>query len=207
MSFNDIWHSKNESEWNALLKKYWQLIQVDNIQIEFELNRLTPEYIASLGKEEWYEFLLEKYFRWKYTAPNRFATTTAIFKKYVQDGKLDELHDIKNQILSMDLNDISNSLKVTTNIRGLGVAGASGLLSLIYPDYFGTVDQFVVKALLEVNDKKKMVSEMNPEGLTVKDGVILTEIMKEKAAENNELFESTFWNPRTLELALWAYRS
>ena len=201
MSFNDIWHSKNESEWNALLKKYWQLIKVDNIQIEFELNRLTPEYIASLGKEEWYEFLLEKYFRWKYTAPNRFATTTASIKKYVQDGKLDELHDIKNQILSMDLNDISNSLKVTANIRCLGVAGASGLLSLIYPSYFGTVDQFVVKALLEVNDKKKMVSEMKPEGLTVKDGVILTEIMKEKASENNKLFDSAFWNPRTLEMA------
>ncbi len=207
MSFNDIWHSKNESEWNALLKKYWQLIQVDNIQIEFELNRLTPEYIASLGKEEWYEFLLEKYFRWKYTAPNRFATTTASIKKYEKDGKLDELHDIKNQILSMDLNDISNSLKVTTNIRGLGVAGASGLLSLIYPDYFGTVVQFVVKALLEVNDKKKMVSEMKPEGLTVEDGVILIKIMKAKASENNELFESAFWNPRTLEMALWTYRS
>ena len=155
---------------------------------------LTEEIDALRQDKEYYEIVKTKAFE-------------TLIKKNKKDGELDELHDIKNQILSMDLNDISNSLKVTTNIRGLGVAGASGLLSLIYPDYFGTVDQFVVKALLEVNDKKKMVSEMNPEGLTVKDGVILTEIMKEKASENNELFASKFWNPRTLEMALWSYRS
>jgi hypothetical protein len=86
------------------------------------------------------------------------------------------------------------------------VAGASGLLSLIYPREFATVDQFVVKAFLEVDDEKRNVEGMNPENLSIEDGGILTNVMREKSALMNTAFDTEFWTPRTLEMALWAYR-
>lgn len=36
-------------------------------------------------------------------------------------------------------------------IRGLGIAGAPGLLAVLYPEHFETVDQLVVDALFGVS--------------------------------------------------------
>ena len=46
---------------------------------------------------------------------------------------------------------------------------------------------------------------MNPEGLKIKDGIILVNIMKEKAAELNAKFNTDFWTPRKIDMILWAY--
>ena len=92
-------------------------------------------------------------------------------------------------------------------IRGLGTAGASGLLSLIFPEKYGTVDQFIVKRLLEVADLPELeaVKKMNPEGLTVKEGVLLIEIMQRKAVDLNQQFETDEWTPRKIDKAMWGY--
>ena len=65
----------------------------------------------------------------------------------------------------------------------------------------------------ELNLKKDINSEFfkswqkaAAQSKTGKKRPLHSEIMKEKASENNELFASKFWNPRTLEMALWAYR-
>lgn len=206
MCFNKIWISESENVWNRLLKTYWKRIHEDNIQIEYELNRLTPNQIESMNACEWYQFLLNKYFVWKYTAKNRLATSTNKLKKYAENNELEQLHVIKNEILALDKTDISNSLKVACKIKGLGVAGASGLLSLLYPHDFATVDQFVVKALREVDEYKEKVKNMKPENLSSDDGVVLINIMRKKSSDMNARFSTSFWGPRTLEMALWAYR-
>lgn len=206
MAFNEIWSSNKQTEWNKLFKKYWSLIKEDNIQIEYDLNRLSVDLLSVMNEEQWFNFLFEKYFVWKYTAKNRLATTRKNLKKYLNEERLGELHQIKNDILRIDVTNIKNSLSTACEIKGLGVAGASGLLSLIYPKEFATVDQFVVKALLEVDEKKEIVENMNPEGLSLNDGVILTDIMRNKSKKMNELFQTDFWTPRTVEMALWAYR-
>ena len=95
--------------------------------------------------------LREEYFVWKYTAANRYASTTGQLQRYVDDDALDELDAIRRKLLSLDTDDIRSSLEAADEIRGLGTAGASGLLSLMYPHKFGTVDQFVVKALSQVD--------------------------------------------------------
>jgi hypothetical protein len=46
---------------------------------------------------------------------------------------------------------------------------------------------------------------MNPEGLTIKDGVVLIQIMSAKAAENNRQFQTTDWTPRKIDKILWTY--
>ena len=206
MSFNAIWHSENECQWNELLKRYWSLVLVDHVQEEYSLNRLSRDRLDRMSAVSWYNFLHDEYFFWKYTAKNRLETTRSHLRKCRDGDALDELDQIRQRILRIDVEDIENALKTACEIKGLGVAGASGLLSLIYPAWFATVDQFVVKALLEVDQHKDSVGQMKPEGLSVADGVVLTKIMREKARLMNAHFGSEFWTPRTVEMALWAYR-
>jgi hypothetical protein len=114
---------------------------------------------------------------------------------------------IRRRLLSLDPDDIRLGLKAGCDIRGLGTAGASGLLALMYPQKFGTVDQFAVKALRQVEDlpEAKSLARMNPENLTISDGVLLIEILRRKAADNNRIFKSETWTPRKLDKVLWTY--
>ena len=84
--------------------------------------------------------------------------------------------------------------------------GASGLLSLLFPVKFATVDQFVVKALRKAPalPGRELLDHMNPESLSLQDGVILIRIMKQKADELNNLFKTNYWTPRKIDIILWA---
>jgi hypothetical protein len=59
-------------------------------------------------------------------------------------------------------------LRIAKEIHGLGTAGASGLLALMFPQRFGTVDQFVVKALKQVEGLPEAadIDRIKPEALT-----------------------------------------
>lgn len=206
MSFNEIWHAESERAWNQLLKKYWELILVDNIQVEYRMNRLARQDLEAMDEVQWYHFLHDEYFVWKYTAKNRLESTRIHLRKYREEQDLGRLDEIRRQIVQLDLDAIPDAFKTVCAIHGLGIAGASGLLSLVYPHKFATVDQFVVKALMEVPDHHGKVCRMKPESLILADGVLLTELLREKATVMNEMFRSTFWTPRTVEMALWAYR-
>lgn len=96
---------------------------------------------------------------------------------------------------------------MSQDIHGLGCAGASGLLSLLYPRTFGTVDQFAAKALREVNGlpEANVLRLMNENSLTTKEGVVLFRIMQRKAAQLNELFRTLEWTPRKIDMILWTY--
>ena len=118
-----------------------------------------------------------------------------------------ELDVLRRQILNLDVTDVQAGLKVAKKIRGLGTAGASGLLSLIYPEHFATVDQFVVKALRGVRGlpESDALASMKPQNLRVTDGVLLISILGKKAHDNNRLFGTQFWTPRKLDMVLWTY--
>ena len=89
----------------------------------------------------------------------------------------------------------------------MGIAGASGLLSVLFPDYFGTVDQFVVKSLLRINELNELENlvRMRPEALTLADGVMLEQVLRAKADELNRIFQTGTWTPRKIDKILWAY--
>lgn len=203
-----LWKSKNEYDWKVALERYWSFVRPENIRLEKELNELTAEKIISLDPIAWYDFLHDQYFRWKYTAPNRYASTTLALKRFRESNPLEGLFDIKKRLLSFDTSDISLGLSIAKEIPGLGIAGASGLLSLMYPDKFATVDQFVVRALSQIPDLSQSgdLKKMNPENLTLRDGVILVNIMQTKAKENNRVFGTHFWTPRKIDMVLWASR-
>lgn len=169
------------------------------------MEKLDPAKVQNLDEAGWYDFLLNVYFRWKYTAPNRYGSTTKQLRRYVDEGSLTDLHRIGQNLFVFDFEDIERGLTLAKSIRGLGTAGASGLLSILFPSYFGTVDQFVVNALRHVDDLPQIeaIKRMNPEDLAVRDGVLLIQIMRSKAVENNRLFETSFWTPRRIDMVLW----
>lgn len=98
-------------------------------------------------------------------------------------------------------------LEIVSSIKGLGIAGASGLLALLFPKYFGTVGQFVVKALCSIDDlpDKNIFITMFPESLKIEDGIILIKKMKERANELNEVNNTDYWTPRHMDKVLWTF--
>lgn len=208
-SINELWNSTDTRIWEDALSRYWDFVKNENMELERELDNLNLQTIENLDSDGWYEFLLNKYFRWKYTAPNRYSTTTRSLRRYVDEDSLDELYQTKLDILLTGMNgNIRDSLTVACKIHGLGTAGASGLLSLIFPNIFGTVDQFAVKALREINglDEHLKLIKMKEESLTISNGVHLIDIMQRKAADNNLLFGTKFWTPRKIDMILWTFR-
>ena len=207
MNIADLWRSSDPMAWEQALQRYWHFVQPRNLELERALDALDLKRLQGLNPQGWYDFLHDEYFRWKYTAPNRYATTTIQLKKYIDGGELDELESLRQQILNIDRNNVRLGLETAKKIRGLGTAGASGLLSLMYPDHFATVDQFVVKALRQVSDlpEAKALSTMNPLNLSVTDGALLISILNRKAKENNRLFGTSAWTPRKIDMVLWTY--
>jgi hypothetical protein len=96
---------------------------------------------------------------------------------------------------------------VQSGLKGLGPAGASGLLAVMFPTAFGTVDQFAVKALQSIPDlpESSIVAKTKPQQLSLPDAAVLIAIMRRKAAENNQVFQTLAWTPRMVDKVLWTY--
>lgn len=204
---SELWYSRNVADWEGALNRYWDFVPPANIRVERAMECLDRERVRDMTPDMWFDFLLNHYFRWKYTAANRYkTTTTALLKKaFTTEGRA-ALHRLKARILAIDPDQIRASIATADEVPGLGVAGASGLLALLFPNAFATVDQFVVKALCEVEDlpEAKSIAKMNPKSLTATNGEILIKIMRRKAVELTEVF-GVLWRPRDIDKVLWTY--
>jgi hypothetical protein len=212
MDISELWHSSNSSAWEQALQRYWHFVKLQNVELEHALNALDKNRLQRFTPQEWYDFLHNEYFRWKYTAENRYTTTTSHLRKYTETNELSALDSIRKKLLNLDPSNIRLGLSTATEIKGLGIAGASGLLSLMYPEHFGTVDQFAVKALAQIENlpETSAISKMNkknkngdPKQLRLPDGVLLVDIYTRKAKELNHLLDSTEWTPRKIDMVLW----
>jgi hypothetical protein len=203
----ELWYNGSENEWKKALDDYYRMLKPEQIPIEDYINNINTDEIECLDEYGFYDFLYNKYFVWKYTAKNRLATTRMNLEKYIKNDELAKLKNIQSRLFLTPKSNVSECLKIACEIRGLGTAGASGLLAILFPENFGTVDQFVVKRLREINHPiySCELDNMNPEGLKIKDGIILVEIMKEKANELNKKFDTDFWTPRKIDMVLWAF--
>ena len=95
-------------------------------------------------------------------------------------------------------------LSIAKEIYGIGIVGASGLLSLI----IATADQFAVKALCHIPSlsESSEIKKMKLDNLTLRNGIVLITIMRRKAKENNKIFGTDFCTPRKIDMILWASR-
>ena len=183
---------------------YLSLVKPQNLDLDLKLESFSISDLEKMNGNEFFDFLYNEYFVWKFTAKNRLSTTRAQLVKH-QENML-ELQDIKDELLNFNLSNIEEGLKIATRIKGLGPAGASGLLAIIFPKYFGTVDQFVLKSLLTFDCFKTnpMLNKMNPDAITVKDATILISILREKSSMLNSVNNTTYWTPRKIDKILWA---
>ncbi len=200
-----LWNSNDGELWGRALKRYWAFVKPTNLALERELDVLNPELVAVMNAQEWYEFLLDKYFKWKYTAANRYASTTKVLRTYASNNELAVLYGVKDRLFASDKNNIKQCLSIACSIRGLGTAGASGLLAILFPKSFGTVDQFAVKALAQIPElvERSLIASMNPESLNIQDGTVLIGIMRRKAADLNLALGTSTWTPRRVDMVLW----
>ena len=207
ITVDELWNSSDSWVWRKALERYWEFVKPANIALEHDMEALDLDTLRQLDSQGWYEFLRDRYFRWKYTAPNRYATATRYLYRYVENQMLVELHNIKFTLLSLKPSDIEYGLRTAQTIFGLGTAGASGLLALMYPSVFGTVDQFVVKALRTISNlpESEDLMRMKEDSLTISNGMILIRIMQRKAIEINRLFQTDEWTPRKIDKILWTY--
>ena len=201
-----LWHSSDASKWQRALDRYWKYVKPTHIGIEREMEDLRPDDVRQLDADQWYDWLLNKYFFWKYTARNRYATTTGNLKHQSTDAGRHHLLTIRDRVLECENASIRDALCAATQFKGLGPAGASGLLALLFPAKFGTVDQFAVRALLRVRclPEYDQLERMKPVSLTIAHGVVLVEIMRRKAVALNKLFNTSGWTPRKVDKILWA---
>lgn len=207
---NDLWLNGSEEDWQCALELYYRNPYViKNQQLENEMADLDPECIKALDSESFYKFLYNKYFLWKYGSDHRRLVTTR---------KLLELHEAETaslgriqanifKVFEIDPGNTELLFCCTRQIHGLGTAGASGLLSILFPKYYGTVDQRMVRALQRIEalqEHEKIQAIKNPADLTTKDGVLLENVLRKKAEELNKKFETSFWTPRKVDMVLWA---
>lgn len=98
--------------------------------------------------------------------------------------------------------------KIASQINGLGTAGASGLLGVLFPKYFGCVDQLVVSAFLSIHnlDYSSQIEKINPQCIKLSEGVVLIQLLREKAHQLNSKNLTNYWTPRKVDKVLWAYR-
>lgn len=206
LQVNRLWNAGTQKDWENAIDDYWGAVKPENLRLEEEIENLDPERIRYMDVSCFYDFLHNKYFVWKYTAPNRLATTRSSLEKYPRDNMMNQLAYIHRQLFEFDRADIEDGLEIVTQIYGLGTAGASGLLAVLFPSDFGTVDQFIVKALCEVDGlaEHAQLVRMKPESLNVRDGVLIISILRQKAKELNRLFETNIWTPRMIDKVLWS---
>ena len=204
-----FWDSNDRGIWLNKLDKYWDYVKPANRALEIEMEHLDESQVRKMPVQKFYNFLYEKYFVWKYTAPNRLATTRRYLEKHDIEQGMKSLQRIQNELFSFDKRNIEKGLEIASGINGLGIPGASGLLSILFPEYFGTVDQFVVKALMDVNElqRKNEILAMNPDSLKLNDVVLLIEILRSKSDELNKANGTTEWTPRKIDKVLWVSRN
>ena len=212
-TLNDLWTSATEEGWKNALDNYDQLIEgrdIDVRWIESYIRRVRAEDIRQLSSIEFYFFLYDKYLFWRYAAkPNRLATTRKALKQYLEKSKWDELAAIQRMLFSMDHTNIEGCIEVALQISGLGInGGATGLLAVLFPEDFGTVDNRTLELLKGIPSLEDELSPISHKEqlTTASDSAILIDIMRKKTKLLNEQFPNLNWTPRKFDMALWTYK-
>lgn len=142
---SELWESSEKKKWRDALSSYWENPSVrKNLEVEEFMDKLHTEGIRRSDSKGWRAFLVV-YFHWKFT-----GTYLGTRLADLESNQPERLFSVKKLLFESDPKNIQKALERARYIRGLGPAGASGLLAVLFPKWFGTVDRFVVNALLEV---------------------------------------------------------
>lgn len=216
----DLWESQDPDVWERCLKAYWDVRSVrNNLATEQEIDIVARhrQTLFDADASAWYRFLYDKYCPWK------LASQAMCFPEHQRKfreryaANLDELDEVKRQIVRADKTDVPRCLKIITCVEGFGIPTGSGLLAVLFPEHFGTIDKLILRAFLSIpsvntryhldewtrNDDQYFSKGSKSDSRRYELSSILIGLFVEKAAENNRLFGTSLWTPRTVEMTLW----
>jgi hypothetical protein len=209
VDINNLWELRDENQWLHAHDLYWVDPTVcRNRYTEQFMQTVKLEYIQRLDMQEWYDFL-NKYFHWKFTG-NQLHTRLMNLDK----SSFEHLFSVKRSLLAIDELDLADSRKClnlvkSPRIRGLDYPGASGLLALIFEEWYGTVDRCVLESLckIEALQEKPRIGEIRAwvkiqKDWRESDAVLLIDIMRRKAVQLNAWFGTRRWTPQKIAMIL-----
>lgn len=80
---DELWFRGSEREWRDLVEhQYWAQVSARHLDVERQFEHLDPGEIESLSTDEFFSWLHDQYFYWKYTSANRLATTRAALVRW-----------------------------------------------------------------------------------------------------------------------------
>jgi hypothetical protein len=214
VDIDNLWALRDENEWLDALNRYWANPAVcKNRDIEQFMHKVDLEYVRRLGPRQWYDFL-NKYFRWKFTGNPLHERLTDLDK-----NSFEHLFSAKRSLAAIDGLDLADSGKClnlvkSPQIRGLDYPGASGLLALIFKEWFGAVDHLVLESLCKVESlpEKRRIREIRAwvkikKDWRASDAVLVIDIIRRKAVQLNAWFGTNRWTPHKIAMILWtSYR-
>ena len=209
VDINNLWELRDENKWLDALDLYWVDPTVcRNRDTEQFMHKVELEYIQRLDMQEWYDFL-NKYFHWKFTGDQLHERLMDLDK-----NSFEHLFSVKRGLLAIDELDLADSRKClnlvkSPRIRGLDYPGASGLLALVFKEWFGTVDSFVLDSLCKIESlpEKQRIREIRAwvkikKDCRESDAVLVIDIMRRKALELNAWFGTNRWTPHKIAMIL-----
>lgn len=210
VNIQDVWTSEDESVWCSRIDAYWRYIEKQQkMALEEEMAKLSSQLMAELTDEAWRSFLATKYIPWKHQ-PGQFwrSKQTKFLSRYASREQLALLATIKNRIFACDPEKTRELLKIVDEIHQFGIPSGSGLLSLLFPSHFGTVDRFVIQSLQRIQKFKDdtKIQRLDPEDISLDDAVHAISVMRVKALENNNLFGTDYWTARRIDMVLYITR-
>lgn len=209
MDINSLWESQDENNWIDVLDRYWANLTVSKSRdTEQFMHKVKLEYIQRLDVQEWYDFL-NKYFRWKFMDNHLHERLMDLDK-----SSFEHLFCVKRRPLAIDELDLADSrrclnLVKSPRIRVLDYPGASGLLALIFEEWYGAVDRCVLESLCKVEalPEKPRIGEVRAwvkiqKDWRESDEVLLIEIMRRRAVQLNAWFGTRRWTPQKIAMIL-----
>src|SRR5215469_6938201 len=209
LDINDLWDSPDEREW-LLALDHCRLTMTgrgDHELAEF-IHTVDLEYVQGLGVQEWYDFLA-KFFRWQF-AGNHLQQKLRDLDK----NSFEQLFSVKYSLLALHQPDLADARKClnlvrSPRIRGLDYMGASGLLALLFKDWFGTADTCILESLRRIESlpEKRKIGEIRAWVKTKNDwrdsdAALVIDIMRRKGAQLNAGFGTNKWTPSRISMIL-----
>jgi hypothetical protein len=209
-NIRDVWTSKDNSVWCSQIDAYWKHIEKQRkIALEEEMNNLNCQVISESSVGVWREFLATKYIPWKHK-PGPFwrSIQTKFLAQYAAQEQQDLLATLKSRIFACTPEKTRDLLEIVDEIYQFDMPSASGLLSLLFPSHFGTVDRFAIQSLQRIEEFKDdtKVQRIDPKDISLDDAVHAISIMRVKALENNNLFGTDYWTARRIDMVLYITR-
>lgn len=218
--FLTVWSSTDQNPWHGGFERYWTHPTVKkNLAIEREIDQAMSlrDNILSSGSDL-VQFLEDWYYPWKFDpigATNKNRQALQI--DYAQ-------HPIKydnacRRVLQLNLADSARCLSAvgSGSIPGMRVSAASAFLAVLFPEWFGTVDQHTLRNLLKIVDPRAdwlRAQVHNPATFFSGDhqlaqhrASLMVALYREQAQRLNSGLTTPYWTPRKVEMVVFALRS